>query len=160
LGTITSIIDVKGIAGLAPSFRIDGTQLAKGTSLGTINLKLTQCQTNKDIMEAYDKIGDFLSSNYTNVLSFQLENERLETENFELDDDIKNLNREINNLTSQVTEWKTIAGGKWDVWLIFLIGLPMGIFIILLIQYYDSKQRRSKKQAPTAMDSGGIRVHK
>jgi hypothetical protein len=141
-GEITSKIDVTGPKGWASSFNIDGTQLAPGSSLGTVDLHLTQCQKNEDILTSYKTISDFLNSDYDDVLTLTQEKATLAERIEGYEDQIwgvdgnGGLNGEIRNLTRQVSSWKTTAESKWDFPPPFIIGTLSGILIIISLRKY------------------------
>jgi hypothetical protein len=153
LGTLTSLITGTGIPGLVPSIKIGGTQLAPGAGIGSINLELTQCQKNEDILQSYNDISSFLNSDYTDVLSMTQQKALLERNVEELSSEKYVLQRENNNLTGQVSQWKTTAESKWDSWLVFVVGMPLGFLMLILFRLYAEKaQMLANKEPPSQFD--------
>lgn len=163
LGTLTSRIRGSGIPGLVPSIKLVGTQLAAGSSIGNININLTQCQNNENIMKAYRDIGNFLSSNYSDTVGFQLENERLKgiigDEMSGLTKEKADLEADKLNLTSQVSTWKAIAGGKLDWWLAAIVFVLLGFFGHILLQRAILQDEANKYDIPHPLETSGIKPY-
>lgn len=163
LGTITSSITGTAATGFAPSIRINGTQLVQGTGIGTLDLQLSQCQQNEAAQKAYQDVAAFLSSDYTNVLNYQQENARLTEQNSELTKKIEDpggLNDQVTNLTANVAVWKMTANNKWDAWLVLGLGIPLGIFIWIMVQFYVHKRELMDRQPPMPIQETGMILHR
>lgn len=162
LGTLTSRITGYGAKGLVPSITLLGTQLAPGTSFGNLNIALTECLQNEQARIAYQNVANFLASNYTNVMMYANENERLKAEigndSRGYIHDIRNLTTDLANSRADTNLWRNIAGGKWEPWLGLILGAMIGIAILLIIQARYGQEQLST--SPQRLPTSGIVVHK
>jgi hypothetical protein len=151
LGTITTTLRGVGVKGLMPSFRLNGTQLVAGQGIGNINLQLTQCQQNEDILSSYQRVGSFLNSNFTNMVQYEQEKVRLQGEIDQTQFLLGNMTGERDKSIEETKKWISIAGGKWDVWFAVLMIIICSFLAVLAKDRFINNFSQGAAPRPVAV---------
>lgn len=159
LGRITSKVVAQAVSGLPPSIKIEGTQLVPGTSLGTVDLHFTVCQTNENILSSYQEMANFLKSNYSDVSYYIAENSRLNKTVEDQEDTILGLVGNLSTWKARSQNWEGVANSKVDYPVAMLIFLPLGMMLMVLIQVLARRMSDKGGPPPALEDSHGIIVH-
>ena len=155
LGTITSKITGSAVPGLVPSFKISGTQLAPGANIGDIDIQLSSCQNNQNILDSVTSVSAFLNSS---LVELEVCKEGRITDSVAISDLntlVENKTQEITARDERIAEYKAgdaFPGKIHTIWgIVFFI--PMGMILLVLIQQQDNAVARGRSKKPLQYES-------
>lgn len=149
LGRIETVIVGKGATALPSSIKLMGTKLVQGEGIGDIDIQLSMCQTNEEILTAYKQVSTFLNSSYTDVVSYEKAISSLQGDLNDTEGEVILMRGERDDARNSEKEWMRNANSKLEWWLGLLIFLPLGFVGHIMFMRYDNTSRKDSYKRPT-----------
>lgn len=167
LGSINTVIKGSAVQGLAPSIKLHGTQLVAGTNLGSLDILLSICQQNEEVMSSYSQVSDFLNGSFADIVKYEraLESEQLKFKALRLlyinvtgkDEGgvrIPNKVGELDRAKNELKRVEGIAAARWEWWIaIPLLLLGAVLMRVAQIAMEKSNNNQNKPQPYTKKNS-------